>query len=427
MTFALLLSVSLWLAGCSTEPPTPRHISLAETVVIVVPGLYGTQLVQDVSPEAQAADKRIIWLSLSEALVGRTSLMLPLPGMEYGEAVPLREDGLLETVTIVPGIYAVDLYRSLVKSLRESGNDRVAVLPFAYDWRLDVMHGVQGLAGLVDEVHRRGAKQTILVGHSLGGLIVSYYLRYGAQNPETAEETWEGTRKVAKVVMAGVPFRGSMTMFRNVLHGWKVGLNRSLLAPTAYASFPVSYYLLPALDSDVLLSPDLKPVHGLVRDPEKWRQMGWGLLREPGALRDDVSELRARYTASWLQRSERFITLLHTPPAGTLERQIPLLYISGSNVPTLARGVLLNDPAGGPNRVVFDAALAEGASSTMSPDLFIEDGDGTVTGPAARLPTAYSQNMAVTRRTYHETHADLMTSRKVHREIQAFLRTPRER
>jgi len=417
VTLALLVSILVWVAGCSTEPTPPRPIPMAETVIIVVPGLYGTRLVEDV-PRAS----RVIWLSLSEALFGQTSLMLPLPGMECGEALQLREDGVLQSITIVPGLYALDLYRSLVKSLRESGNDRVAVIPFAYDWRLDVMNGVQGLAGLVEAVHRQGAKHTILVAHSLGGLIVSYYLRYGIQDPETAEETWEGARKVSKVVMAGVPFQGSTTMFRNILRGWKVGLNRSLLAPTAYASFPVTYYLLPAYEQDVLLSADLKPLHGVLRDPVMWRQQGWGLLKESHILRDDVKELRSRYTASWLQRAERFITLLHKPAVSTFERPIPLLYISGATMPTLARGVLLDEPAEGPNRVVFDPAEAGDAHLSLTAELFIEDGDGTVTEESARLPSAYRLNTAVTARTYQETHAGLVTSPKVHQEMEAFLR-----
>ena len=422
MARALLLMVLVWLPGCRSDPALSQLSSGAETVIIVIPGLYGSRLVQDLSPASESTDKRVIWLSLSEALFGRTSLMLPLPGMERGDTRPLREDGLLERIPIVPGIYAVDIYRSLMRSLRESGDGHVSVIPFAYDWRLDVMTAVHGLASLVEEVRRQGAKQTVLVAHSLGGLIASYYLRYGDQDPDAAEETWDGAGKVDRVVMAGVPFQGSMSMFRNIFHGRTVALNRSLLTPTAYASFPVAYYLLPALEEDLLLSADLKPVPGLMRDPRMWRHMRWGLMQQDSdTLRDDVREPRARYTESWLQRAGRFIELLHKPPGNHSERTIPLLYISGANSPTLAKAVLLDDPKGGPNRVVFDARGADGADSALTPDVFVEDGDGSVTRTSALLPSAYRTNMSVTSRTYQESHADLVTSRHIQKEIGVFL------
>ena len=424
MALAILVTILLWPIGCSTQPTSPPAASLPETVMIVVPGLYGTQLVRDVPPKDEEAQTQIVWLSASEALFGRTSLMLPLPGMDGGDAVPLRVDGLLEHITIVPGIYARDVYGSLLDTLRASGRDRAAVLPFAYDWRLDVMAAVRDLAALVDGVRRQGANRIVLVAHSLGGLITSYYLRYGTQDPERAEETWEGARQVDKVVMAGVPFRGSMTMFRNFLYGWKVGWNRTLLSPTAYASFPVSYYLLPALDQDVLLSTDLKPVTGMVRDPVMWQRMGWGLLKGSDVLGDDVRELRARYTVSWLERAERFITSLHRPAVARLDRPVPLLYISGTDVPTLAKGAFLEEAGGGPNRIVFEPSGSSGGS-TMTADLFVGDGDGSVTRESALLPSAYRLNMAVTSRTYRETHADLLASRNIQKEIQAFVEPER--
>jgi hypothetical protein len=81
----------------------------------------------------------------------------------------------------------------------------------------------------------------------MGGLIVSYYLRYGDQDLELTVETWEGTTHIEKVVMAGVPFLDSMWSFRNMQYGRMIGLNSSLLNQQAMASFPASYYTLPAL------------------------------------------------------------------------------------------------------------------------------------------------------------------------------------
>jgi hypothetical protein len=129
VVLALLLTILVWLPGCRTEALLSGPASGVETVIIVIPGLYGSRLVQDPAPGSRVTDTRLIWLSLSEALFGRTSLMLPLPGMECGDTRPLREDGVLESLPIVPGLYAMDIYRSLVRSLRGSGADRVSVVP----------------------------------------------------------------------------------------------------------------------------------------------------------------------------------------------------------------------------------------------------------------------------------------------------------
>jgi hypothetical protein len=120
-----------------------------------------------------------------------------------------------------------------------------------------------------------------------------------------------------------------------------------------------------------------------------------------------------------LQRAERFLISLHRPAVTRLDRPIPLFSISGTDEPTLAKGAFLEESGGRPNRVIFEAP---GGASTIAPDLFVEDGDGTVTRESALLPSAYRLNMAVTSRTYRETHAGLMGSREIQKDIEAFLR-----
>ena len=104
----------------------------------------------------------------------------------------------------------------------------------------------------------RGKKDISIVAHSMGGLIVSYYLRYGTQDIESAVENWKGAEDLQRVVLAGVPFLGVMNSFRNMNFGVTVGWNSSLLSSEAYASFPASYYTLPVADSDELFTPEWK-------------------------------------------------------------------------------------------------------------------------------------------------------------------------
>src|SRR5439155_1691717 len=84
---------------------------------------------------------------------------------------------------------------------------------------------------------------------------------YGVQSPDEAKETWDGASHMDAVVLTGVPFRGSMTIFRNMQYGRHFGLNTTLLDQEAVASFPASYFVLPTAEGDLLLTPRLEPVH----------------------------------------------------------------------------------------------------------------------------------------------------------------------
>ena len=238
MMLFVLFTVLLSLSGCGTQniPPSNTEIK-RDSAIILVPGYYGTRLVRE-------NDGHIIWISASEALFGRQPLTLPLPGLELTNTTELRPDGILDTVRVIPLMYSVDVYGSLLDELRSSYNYRADVIPFTYDWRGDLMEAVQSLDTLIRQLQTEGKHDIAIVAHSLGGLIVSYYLRYGTQEVESAVETWEGSQRVSAVVMAGVPFLGVMNSFRNMNFGVSVKLNTSMLTSEAYASFPSSYYTL---------------------------------------------------------------------------------------------------------------------------------------------------------------------------------------
>jgi pimeloyl-ACP methyl ester carboxylesterase len=179
---------------------------------------------------------------------------------------------------------------------------------------LDLMDAVRELGTLVDQLRGQGKYPVAIVAHSMGGLIAGYYLRYGVQVLENPVENWEGATKVDAVVMAGVPFLGAMTTFRNMQYGVRVGLSRSLLEQKAVASFPASYYLLPVSNTDVLLTSSGGSLHGRIRDGSNWKEYGWGLLKDARSLPKDVLDRRSAYTDSWLRQAGRFSELLLAAP-----------------------------------------------------------------------------------------------------------------
>ena len=408
-------------SACSPSaiPHSPRA-EASRSAVIVVAGYYGTKL-------SRVDNGELLWVTALQAFGGTQSLLLPLPDLAF-DGVALRPSGILDEVRVVPWLYSFEVYRALLAELAGLHGGHVSIEPLNYDWRLDLMDAVRLLGAEIRRLKSEGIAHIALVAHSMGGLIVSYYLRYGDQELEQAVETWEGTAHVEKVVMAGVPFLGSMWSFRNMQYGRMIGLNSSLLDQQAMASFPASYYTLPALRADVLLTPAKQPIKGAIHTTANWRQQGWGLLKETPSLSAQIVERRDSYTAYWLDRSQRFLDLLHAPSTTPNDRPIPLLYLYADGQRTLARGVWIPEEAG-PHRanMVFDKDQFEKRLPHLDPAVVYEDGDGSVTVTSASLPRAYEKAFQVTTERLQVGHMDVVTGRKARRSVAGFLEAQPER
>lgn len=386
----------------------------SRSAVIVVAGFYGTKL-------ARVDNESLLWVTASQALGGKQRLTLPLPDLAL-EGVTLRPSGILDEVTVVPWLYSVGFYRPLLDELGSLHDGQGSVSPLNFDWRLDLMEVVRTLSAEVRRLKSEGMTHITLVAHSLGGLIVSYYLRYGDQELDTAEETWEGTRQVEAVAMGGVPFLGTMWSFRNMQYGRLVGLNKTILDHQALSSFPASYYMLPAREADVLLTPTMQPIRGGIRTTANWRQQGWGLLQKAAPYTTEIVEARDTYTSYWLHRSQRFHDLLHAPLAMPPDRSIPLLYLYANGQPTLDGAVWIAEEEGQHQvNLVFDKDQFEQRLPRLDPHVVYHDGDGSVTVRSASLPPAYQKAFQVTTQRLQNGHMELMTGREGRRQIAAFL------
>ena len=166
--------------------------------VIFVPGITGTYL----RDEYQLPPDRV-W-GVIEHNYARVALHPDDPRFEAVEPARVRPDSLFE----VP-------YKEIIQELRynlcPSEDQPVPVFPFAYDWRLPLDILVKQFSDFVDEVidrtrllrHYAAAgyndhPRVNLIGHSMGGLIITGYLdKTGTSAP------------VSKVVTLATPFHGS--------------------------------------------------------------------------------------------------------------------------------------------------------------------------------------------------------------------------
>ncbi|MGB0911740.1 MAG: lipase/acyltransferase domain-containing protein, partial [Nitrospirales bacterium] len=314
-------------------------------------------------------------------------------------------------------------YGSLLDTLKQSNNGSARIIPFTYDWRKDLMEAVHNLHTLILQLQKEGTHDISVVAHSLGGLIVSYYLRYGIQKINAAVETWEGANTVSAVVMAGVPFRGVMNSFRNMNFGVTAKFNTALLTSEAYSSFPSSYYTLPILDMDRLLTPKGTPLNNQIRNSNHWKQMGWGLLNKKTTLSDEIIDRRATYMSFWLHRSQRFLELLHSASTTPSRYHPSLLYLYATGRPTLATGIWRQQNTQGTDSLLFDNRERIKALTTIAPNLLYADGDETVTVDSASLPNAYIETFPTTLRDYEVGHTELVTDSTILQDINTFLQT----
>lgn len=212
--------------------------------VIVVPGITASNLRDEYSVEPD-----IVWSAVLNKGFGRITLHPDDLRYELREPARIREDSVFE-------MPYEELVLELRHNLTEKADEPVPVYPFAYDWRHPLERTEEQLALFVDEVIHRTKllrhydkdewsddPKVDLVGHSMGGLVISGYLQ--AQG---------GEAPIGKVATLGTPFQGSYEAALKILTG-----TASLppLEPTsrereAARLTPALYYLLPSFRGAVV-------------------------------------------------------------------------------------------------------------------------------------------------------------------------------
>ena len=214
-------------------------------MVVFVPGILGSQLLRPDGTEA--------WLNLGNTL-GHHDLSLPRKLPFARSRDDLHPGFLVGTDTLLPRAFGFTEYADFLDLLDSAGYEpgvgpglRYAV--YTYDWRRDLVESARGLAlrleGLAREMGDPAARFHV-VGHSMGGLVARYYLRYGGAEPsEDAPVTWAGAPRVASLVLAATPNAGSIPALGAILSGERVGLSYTTLAASVVSRMPSCYQLLP--------------------------------------------------------------------------------------------------------------------------------------------------------------------------------------
>ena len=226
--------------------------ALIRNVVIVIPGIMGSELVD--------ARERPVWSVAPGSLVSSIRALaanaLELPRDLGDDAAP---DGvvatrLLGSLHAIPGVWTpVTGYGGLLGFLRsnrfhlierERGNPAVVpnLIPFPYDWRLSNRHNARLLAKVACDALRRWRRQPgmekaglVLVCHSMGGLIARWFA-----------EQEDGAECIRAIVTVGTPHRGSLNALVSLVNGIEPGFGPLRFSLSAFArSLPSLHQLLP--------------------------------------------------------------------------------------------------------------------------------------------------------------------------------------
>ena len=360
---------------------------MKKPVIIFIPGFKGSFL-------RQCSNDRLVWPSPLQIYFGNKSLQLSIkPNDET--FLELYSSEILHKITLVPGIFEIKFYDFWLKTLKRNFGKTHEIIGFDYDWRQDNFNAIQKLDRLIQRLSQpspsnpSGTRAISLIAHSMGGLIASYYLRYGAQDFELAQENWSGAAQIDHMIFAGVPFRGTASMFRSIQIGMRTEQNRKLLCQPAIASFPSSYQLMPISGSSFLRKLDGTPLEQDIFNEQYWQENHWGLMGDENVDNAiGAQQANRSFTDNQLARAAQFTKLTHKPVEREAPKSLNVLNAIGQGYDTPER--IYVDQGDNGCWSILSSQDAKQHPEIPDPHCIYADGDYNVTVSSAQLPESFT-------------------------------------
>ncbi len=395
-------------AGCAVTKPDLRalykvesHVSMdspkgggIQPPVIVIPGIVSSTLIDENDKE--------IWFGPWHKLL---TSQYKEAALEIDEKTLLPKPSRIRASTLPDKVLFFDFYGSLFSTLENYGDYAFSkpgvaytgsgrrYYKFAYDWRYDNTHNAKLLDEFIDQIRRDYSDPTLevdLIGHSMGGLLARYYMRYGGADVLDDNEfpvTQAGAKKVRRLIQLGAPNLGSAAVLHQLIEGYKVLF--TTVPVEVMVTMPSVYQLLPHPLNRWLVTNEGKTLDRDLFDVEVWRRFQWGIF-DPEVVERIISQyetreegerrvaLLQRYFHKHLERARRFVWSL-TVPVPDLDYDI--VAFGGNCSLTPAR--LLVEEIDGESHVRLWPKEVKNKIKGIDYDLLmLEPGDGRVTKPS---------------------------------------------
>ena len=385
------------LAACTGPGRTPDLARLYEAhalndrrvPVILVPGMLGSRLARrDTGEELWPGGTAKLLTSGYEDLVLRIDPVTLEP----------LDDGL-EPSGLFDAAVGQDFYGRITRALREVGGylpsrpgqrivqQKARMYVFTYDWRQDNVATARRFDDFIEQIRRDYGDPDLrvdVVAHSMGGLIVRYYQRYGAEDVLDGDAfpvTGAGAAKLRRVVLLGVPNQGATLAIHKFLNGYQVGISR--LPTEGVATMPGLFQFFPHPAVDWVTNIRGHVLDLDVFDVETWRRFGWSIFdrrvqrriaHQPGVWPEQ--RVFERWFEKRLERGRRFTWSLMVP-AGEADG-VELLNMGGDCLPT-PRRLVIEETGGESVARLRPEQIALPVPGVDYELLMYEPGDGSVT------------------------------------------------
>ncbi len=388
--------------------------------IVVIPGIMGSRLIAaESSADLWAGDREGFARPDSDEQMRLFTMPMELGTPLHRLGGQVVSDGAVGSLDAqIAGIsLRINAYGDLlsamgVTSYTDTHSTRVAesgsavAFEFSYDWRRSLDESARLLHEFLLRAARfvtvqRGlgwAPRFDIVAHSMGGLLLRYYLRYAAQplalDGETMPCTWAGADLVERAFVVASPAGGSLMASLRLLTGLPGNPVHPGYDAAVPGSMPSLYQLLPRSTRRPLLDHHGKAVDPL--DLDSWLSRGWGLASDaidptlarllPGA---DTAAARREIALDHLEkclRATRAFQLVMDRPVPPKPKHLAMHYILGGQKSTPIRAVVDDSKAAGGKKervrvVEYGPGDATVPVSSALLDQRVDDAHGKIESP----------------------------------------------
>lgn len=397
----MVVIVAVLLAACGSVQPRLNDIYRTEErgapfqpPVIIVPGIVSSTLVDQQGKEIWFGSIRKLLFSNYEelALEINPQTLAPKPSKYRPGILP-------------KSVVGKDFYGPLFKTLEKAGRYKLAKLgdpyttperryyKFSYDWRYGNEVTAKKLDAFIEQIRRdynRPNMKVDLIGHSMGGLIIRYYMRYGDQDVLADNDfpvSQAGAKKARRVILLGSPNLGSVSTLAEIIEGYKVIFGR--IPTESVITLPSIYQLLPHPLNNWIVTAEGKHLKRDLFNVNLWRRFQWSVF-DPKV----IQRIKKRYASE--AEGERRVALLQDYMHNHLERarrfvwslsvmiedpKYQLINFGGNCQPTPAR-IVVEEVDGESLVRLRPKQIKRPVKGVDYKRLMLEPGDGRVTKPS---------------------------------------------